>query len=232
MKSKITLIILLVVIVFLSALSFFFGYKYLNANDEVKSLKERIDVMTKLVEDMDENQQKVEDGKDDETENVKKSIEIPKFDEKKVDISARESLNPQNIKENGVLVADSSYNFQYRIGPSTNANLTSLDDVSIKYQVRYHGREYNISDTANIVDVKYQYPGFHGVSYAIILLDDGSIKYTCIKVEDDGNDLEFKDYDIKDVVSLVKLEYSTPRKMTCIGAITSDGVTHLLPMFE
>ena len=38
MKSKITLIILIVVIVFLGALTFFFGYKYLNSDEKINEL--------------------------------------------------------------------------------------------------------------------------------------------------------------------------------------------------
>lgn len=71
MKSKITLIILLVVIIFLGALSFFFGYKYLNIKSEISTLNERIDVMTKLVENMDEEQKDTVEKEENIVEEVK-----------------------------------------------------------------------------------------------------------------------------------------------------------------
>ena len=66
---------------------------------------------------------------------------------------------------------------------------------------------------------------------AIILFDYGTIKYVLGSYGVTDAYIEIKDYNLKDVVGLVNLEYTTSsnRKATCVGAITSDGVTHLLP---
>lgn len=44
MKSKITLVILLVIIIFLGALSFYFGYEYFKTKDEVNALNSQVDI--------------------------------------------------------------------------------------------------------------------------------------------------------------------------------------------
>ena len=55
------------------------------------------------------------------------------------------------------------------------------------------------------------------------------IKYTKVDVQNKA-DLEFKDYDLKDVVKLVQCFATTEQRVTnCLCAITSDGVTHILP---
>lgn len=67
---------------------------------------------------------------------------------------------------------------------------------------------------------------------AIILFDYGTIKYVLGSYGVTDAYIEIKDYTLlKDVVGLVNLEYTTSsnRKATCVGAIASDGVTHLLP---
>jgi len=45
MKSKITLVILLVIIIFLGALSFYFGYEYFKTKDEVNALNSQVDIL-------------------------------------------------------------------------------------------------------------------------------------------------------------------------------------------
>ena len=46
MKSKVTVIILIVVIVFLGALSFFFGYKFLNSDEKINELIAQVESLT------------------------------------------------------------------------------------------------------------------------------------------------------------------------------------------
>lgn len=63
MKSKITLSILIVVIIFLGALSFFFGYNYLNEKDTVKDLNEKVETLTQLTENMNQEIENKEEVK-------------------------------------------------------------------------------------------------------------------------------------------------------------------------
>ena len=53
MKSKITLIILIVVIVFLGALTFFFGYKYLNSDEKINELTAQVTDLNTQIEEKD-----------------------------------------------------------------------------------------------------------------------------------------------------------------------------------
>jgi len=98
-------------------------------------------------------------------------------------------------------------------------------------QINYKGRKYNLSDKANIVDVAYQSPGYNGANFVLFLLDDGTIKYTFISYNDNENtELEIKDYNLINVVALKRLSYTgaTGKIIPCVGAITSDGITHLI----
>lgn len=82
MKSKITLIVLIVIIIFLAALSFFFGYEYFNGKKQVEQLNETVETLTKVSEQMEENT-----TNDTATEVIEKVVEkgvIAKYDYNKV----------------------------------------------------------------------------------------------------------------------------------------------------
>lgn len=217
MKSKITLVILLVIIIFLGALSFYFGYEYFKTKDEVNALNSQVDIL--------KNEQVINEQNSSNTENeenqVVEVLSIPKFDSSKVDTSARESAKPTNIKEIGNYTYEDDNSFNYMIGPAGDLGA----------QINYKGRKYNLSDKANIVDVAYQSPGYNGANFVLFLLDDGTIKYTFISYNDNENtELEIKDYNLINVVALKRLSYTgaTGKIIPCVGAITSDGITHLI----
>lgn len=87
MKSKITLIILIVVIVFLGALSFFFGYKYLNSNDKVNELTAQVTDLNTQIEDKDNTIKQMEEEKNSNTE------ETQQTEETQVENNTQESQN-------------------------------------------------------------------------------------------------------------------------------------------
>lgn len=227
MKSKISLIILLVIIIFFAALSFFFGYYYFDEKGKVDELNKKIELLDNAQNISEQKNENVEEGGASQViETTTEKISIPKFDSSKVDTSSRNDV--VSVREVGA-ITDSSV--KYRLGPAASANTTSVEELKYDYQFEYNGKRYTLSDTSNIVDVRFQSPGYNGASYAIILLDDGTIKYSLIKYGVADYTLEIKDYNLKDVVGLVNLEYTTSSNIrgTCVGAITSDGVTHLLP---
>lgn len=68
----------------------------------------------------------------------------------------------------------------------------------------------------------------------IVLLDNGTVKYAKNVYDNATNTSsfsEFKDYTLTDVTGLVNLQMKSKsgRYIQCVGATTSDGVTHILP---
>ncbi len=217
MKSKITLVILLVIIIFLGSLSFFLGYKWYKEKDNVQALNIQIEILKNEQEINEQNNNNTENG----ASQVVEVLAIPKFDSNKVDISEREDAKPTNIKEEGSFNYKGEDGLSYTLGPKTENSK----------QLKYRGKEYDISTTANIIDVCYQSPGYAGANFVIFLLDDGTIKYTFIRYDNNENaELEIKDYNLKNVVALKGFSYTgvTGKVISCVGAITNDGVTHLL----
>ena len=234
MKSKISLIILLVIIIFFAALSFFFGYYYFNEKGKVDELNKKIELLENAQNISEqENENLIEGGASQVVETIVEKLSIPKFDSNKVDTSIRDDI--VSIREVGNITNN---DVKYRVGPveapnittPESTNTTSVEEIKYDYQIEYNSKGYTLSDTANIVDIRYQI--YVGGLNAIILFDDGTIKYVFGSYGVTDADIEIKDYTLlKDVVGLVNLEYTTSSNIrgTCVGAITSDGVTHLLP---
>lgn len=213
MKSKITLIILLVIIFFLASLSIFLGYYYNKKATEVENLTAQIEILSNT--QTTENEQIV-------TEIEK--LAIAKYDSEKLDNSKKSDFT---IFEPVAEYVTMSSDLVYRKGPKKEISSSAIQDSM--YQLRYKTKVYTLSDTANIVDLKTQSTGVNSGAYFIVLLDDGTIQYA--KTTATSLELEFKKYtDFTDVVALVKLGSTEHGKgANFIGAITSDGVTHILP---
>ncbi len=228
MKSKITLIILIVVIVFLGALSFFFGYKYLDTNDKVNELTAQVDTLNKEKEEIqaqinEENNE--EDNKEAEPEiQVVEKLTIAKLDPNKVDIS-RSGLDVEEVIENGVK-KNLSTDLDYIVGPTTSYPGFTIDYYD--FQFRFNDKTYNF-DGKQIVEVQTQSHGASSSWYIIVLLDDGTIRYALRNYN--TTDLDFKEYDLQDVVKIIPVAVKTSegKIIPRVGAITSDGVTHVLP---
>ncbi|MBQ8379696.1 MAG: hypothetical protein IJX34_02655 [Clostridia bacterium] len=212
MKSKITLVILLAIILFLGALSLFFGYYYFKTEGELETLTGIVNELTKVPEDTTGI----------EVEEPVEKIAIAKFDSTKLDNSARTSV--VNPEESAYTV--SLGDITYRKGPKKS--ITSSSIYELDYQIKYKTQTYTLSETANILDVRGQHAGVSSRNYIIILMDDGTIKYSLVEYE--STTLEFKDYsEIKDAVALVNLGTTNGKPQVSVGVITSDGVTHILP---
>ncbi len=78
MKSKITLVILIVIIIFLTALSFFFGYKYFDGKKQIGHLNETVETLSKVSEQNKENT-----TNNNATEVIEKRV-IAKYDYSKI----------------------------------------------------------------------------------------------------------------------------------------------------
>lgn len=106
MKSKITLIILLVIIFFLGALSFFLGYKYYESNNKVSELNLQIENMSK-----EENE---------------KSLEEEKTDNKVLDDGVIYKYNPSKIVNFDAEYISAYYEGVYRGSLTINGNKVTI----------------------------------------------------------------------------------------------------------
>lgn len=224
MKSKITLIILISVIVFLGALSFFFGYKYLNSNDKVNELTKQVESLSKEKEEI---QVQVNEEENKEVEKEIKTVEklaIAKLDPNKVDTS-RSGLDVEEVIESGVSKSIDN-TLSYIVGPTTSYPGYTIDNYD--YQFRFNDKKYDF-DGKQIVEVQTQSHRTATSWYIIVLLDDGTIRYALKNY--DTTDLEFKEYDLQDIVKITQVAVKVVGgKITSrVGAITNDGVTHVLP---
>ena len=218
MKSKITLIILLVIIFFFAALSFYFGYNYFNEKSTVNAQNEQIEVLKSY-------QKGTEETTESQVQVVEKNS-IAKIDDSKIDKSKRDYI--KTIVELPFLEGYEEP-FRWVKGPITSYSTVSTDVYTYDYQVEYNNKKYMVSDTAGIEQLEYYTVGGTTVQYAVVLLSDGTLKYTKVDMQNKA-DLEFKDYELKDVVKLVQCFATTEQRVTnCLCAITSDGVTHILP---
>ena len=225
MKSKITLIILIVVIVFLGALTFFFGYKYLNSDEKINELTAQVESLSNEKQELE-----VQLGNKEETENIQNEVQtvekltIPKIDNNKID-AANSGLEIEEVLESGV-IKNIDNSLSYIIGPTTS--YYSGGESNYDFQFRLNDKKYNF-DGKQIVDVQTQSHGTATSAYIIVLLDDGTIQYALKNY--DTTDLQFKEYDLKNVVRIMQVAVKTTsgRATSRVGAITSDGYTHILP---
>ena len=168
-------------------------------------------------------------GTEETTESQVQVVEknsIAKIDDSKIDKSKRDYI--KTIVELPFLEGYEEP-FRWVKGPITSYSTVSTDVYTYDYQVEYNNKKYMVSDTAGIEQLEYYTVGGTTVQYAVVLLSDGTLKYTKVDVQNKA-DLEFKDYDLKDVVKLVQCFATTEQRVTnCLCAITSDGVTHILP---
>lgn len=218
MKSKITLLVLIVVIVFLASLSFFFGYKYLNSNDKINEL-------TAQVEELSKNQDETleqEDVQESQTQ-VTEKLTIPQ-----VNLDKLEKLDSDNIvgyKLTSEYIRESD-NLSYILGTGTTYTPMSVENYD--YQFLYRGKGYTFGDKG-IVEVKHQYMGATE-GYYILLFDDGTVSYALASTVSEDPTLTFIDTGLKDVVKLstIGIEYQNGRIAPFVCAITNDGVTHII----
>ncbi len=214
MKSKITLIILLVVIIFLGALSFFLGYHYKQNIDEIEVLKDKIQSYENQKIDNDNSKQPAVDSSN-ESNSVEEKLKIVKVDENKIEgnvSSVQEQARIINVGQAQVSIGDRE----------------TLGNKS-RQVFRYKDNNYTFGENGGPVIVDALYGALNDGSsyYYAVLLEDGSVEYAI-----EESDLKFKKIEIKNVVRIVSLKTtdSNGKIYSKLGVITDDGVTHIIEM--
>lgn len=213
MKSKIGTILLVIVLMVLVALCSILGVKYLDFKKELKELKET----SQTVQEKEQNASETE-IKGEVIETTK--YDLPKFDASKVDNTKRENMTECEESGEVVVVYD---NFRYIKGPRKVYSPNSTPE-EWSFSIRYDNEEYVLD--SNIVQVETMQHNVSSEFYMFVLTEDGKLHYGLKNL--DISRIDFKEYtELKDVVKLVKVGGNF--RGIALGAITSDGVTHLLP---
>lgn len=216
MKSKITLIVLLSVIFFLGALSFFLGYHYFKTQDE-------IDTLTGIVNELTKAPEVGEDVVVDETVNTDATATEPTV--KEVEKLAIAKFDPNKI--DGVVESVEEIQNTISIGNAKVLRQMAGGEIMGGYNgtiFELNGKNYTFGGT-KIVDAIYASYGDGSASYYAVLLEDGTVQYAM-----SGYDLIFKKSTLENVVRIISLKTTTAEgRIVCtLGAITSDGVTHII----
>ena len=206
MKSKVTVIILIVVIVFLGALSFFFGYKFLNSDEKINELIAQVESLT------NENQkiqtQLGQGGEADGTQNEVQTVEkliIPKFDYEK-----GSTYNGENLSYDGyTCYTDTGY--CYVKGNTANFSSNSNE-------------EYIYTIDENIVDAVRTWIG-QGSNIATCLLGESGNVYINLFGRDNNMTK------IDSVSNICRLFVTTltdrqGRQLRTIVGVDTDGNNH------
>lgn len=208
MKSKITLVILLLLIVCLAGTSIFFGYSYFNEKENVTTLTSQVETLRESNEEKQE-----ETAPSQVIENIVEKLAIAKFDGNKVEGKAN------SVEEQGRIVS---------VGQASVAlgNRNTLGNKS-QQVFRYRDVNYVFGDNGgpNIVDAIYGTYNDGGSYYYAVLLEDGTVQYA----KEQAN-FEFKKVGIENAVRIVQLKITDENGRTGgrLGVITDDGVTHII----
>ena len=200
MKSKITLVILLLLIVCLAGTSIFFGYSYFNEKENVTTLTSQVETLRESNEEKQE-----ETAPSQVIENIVEKLAIAKFDGNKVEGKA------SSVEEQASVAL---------------GNRNTLGNKS-QQVFRYRDVNYVFGDNGgpNIVDAIYGTYNDGGSYYYAVLLEDGTVQYA----KEQAN-FEFKKVDIENAVRIVQLKITDENGRTGgrLGVITDDGVTHII----
>ena len=208
MKSKITLIILLLLIVCLAGTSIFFGYSYFNEKENVTTLTSQVETLRESNEEKQE-----ETAPSQVIENIVEKLAIAKFDGNKVEGKAN------SVEELGRIVS---------VGQASVSlgNRSTLGNKS-QQVFRYKDVNYVFGDNGgpNIIDAIYGTYNDGSSYYYAVLLEDGTVQYA----KEQAN-FEFKKVDIENAVRIIELKITDEngRIGGRLGVITDDGVTHII----
>lgn len=208
MKSKITLVILLLLIVCLAGTSIFFGYSYFNEKENVTTLTSQVETLRESNEEKQE-----ETAPSQVIENVVEKLAIAKFDGNKVEGKAN------SVEELGRIVS---------VGQASVSlgNRSTLGNKS-QQVFRYKDVNYVFGDNGgpNIIDAIYGTYNDGSSYYYAVLLEDGTVQYA----KEQAN-FEFKKVDIENAVRIIELKITDEngRIGGRLGVITDDGVTHII----
>lgn len=208
MKSKITLVILLLLIVCLAGTSIFFGYSYFNEKENVTTLTSQVETLRESNEEKQE-----ETAPSQVIENIVEKLAIAKFDGNKVEGKAN------SVEELGRIVS---------VGQASVSlgNRSTLGNKS-QQVFRYKDVNYVFGDNGgpNIIDAIYGTYNDGSSYYYAVLLEDGTVQYA----KEQAN-FEFKKVDIENAVRIIELKITDEngRIGGRLGVITDDGVTHII----
>lgn len=208
MKSKITLVILLLLIVCLCGTSVFFGYNYFNEKENVTNLTSQVE---SLKESYEEKEEETEPSQ--VIENIVETFKIPEFDGNKVEGRAT------SVEEQGRII---------NVGEASVAigNRSTLGNKS-QQVFRYRDNNYTFGENGgpNIIDAIYGTYNDGSSYYYAVLLEDGTVYYAKEQVN-----FEFKKVDLENAVRIIQLKVTDENGHIAgrLGVITDDGVTHIV----
>ena len=206
MKSKVTVIILIVIIVFLGALSFFFGYKFLNSDEKINELIAQVESLTN--ENQEIQTQLGQGGEADGTQNEVQTVEkliIPKFDYEK-----GSTYNGENLSYDGyTCYTDTGYCYV----KENTANFSSNSN-----------EEYTYTIDENVVDAVRTWIG-QGSNIATCLLGESGNVYINLFGRDNNMTK------IDSVSNICRLFVTTltdgqGRQLRTIVGVDTDGNNH------
>ena len=206
MKSKVTVIILIVVIVFLGALSFFFGYKFLNSDEKINELIAQVESLTN--ENQEIQTQLGQGGEAVGTQNEVQTVEkliIPKFDYEK-----GSTYNGENLSYDGyTCYTDTGYCYV----KENTANFSSNSN-----------EEYTYTIDENVVDAVRTWIG-QGSNIATCLLGESGNVYINLFGRDNNMTK------IDSVSNICRLFVTTltdgqGRQLRTIVGVDTDGNNH------
>ena len=207
MKSKVTVIILIVIIVFLGALSFFFGYKFLNSAEKINELIAQVESLTN--ENQEIQTQLGQGGEADGTQNEVQTVEkliIPKFDYEK-----GSTYNGENLSYDGyTCYTDTGYCYV----KENTANFSSNSN-----------EEYTYTIDENVVDAVRTWIG-QGSNIATCLLGESGNVY--INLLGNNGDNMTKIDSVSNICRLfvTTLTDGQGRQLRTIVGVDTDGNNH------
>lgn len=217
MKSKITLSILIIVIIFLGILSFFFGYKYLDEKNSVNELNTQIEELKNA------NKQNGESSKPSEiAENTIEKLAIAKIDTSKVEID-------DGYTYTGSFDFDERNGIQVIIGESKSINFRSFEEAWKFFNNEGEYIDYTI-ENLDKTPIEVSISGNGEYLKAYFLMEDGTVRYIT------GPSIMAKETTLKEVEGLsdvVTLRKIVVQRINGGGnivtiAVKSDGTSKVL----
>ena len=169
MKSKISLIILIVIIIFFIALSFFFGYEYMNEKKEVENLNSKI-------ENLEKEKEEIATQKETTSQSQGQVVEVEKYKVVHLD------KNRVKFRKNDASILSLSYDSYSTFDKGIILQAYVDDEHTIRLSGIKDGQynEYTINVTDNNVE-KVVYSEINYVSdYTwgfYFLMEDGTVRY-------------------------------------------------------
>lgn len=227
MKSKISLVILSVIIIFFIALSFYLGFEWLNSRENIKSLNTQIESLTKDKEDLQTQLASLKEKEEEDAEVKLAPLDLSKMKYNEEYWFPNFSLSYDYEDYAGVRVSlseDNTINFlgsYEEYGKETkniNYSITGLDKKVVKVST---SMQYSSNRDA---------PPYIIVNY-YFLMEDGTVRYISNEdIYNESRSLQTVE-GLTDVVDIIKIQasmkYSGLRSYVTV-ALHSDGSSVLI----